>query len=235
MTIAYSTFQNDESFEAKLLLSEQELSQTRSALESSHAERRRLASLLAARNDIIASVQRSIRGFEHPSVVDEAVSIKGSRGPETSVVFDPEGNDLYEGYNDEDEDMGEEPVAVPGYQEVSEGDDCERKKDSRVSLNFSSSPSPSFLLPIPSPGGLHPILQDADSTSLSLPALILPGTRVGEYWLRVSLHPLQYELFEFSEAELSDNGLDYELGYPLESPPYIPAPSPSYSPRSFSP
>ena len=60
MTIAYSTFQNDESFEAKLLLSEQELSQTRAALESSHAERRRLASLLSTRNDIIASVQRSI-------------------------------------------------------------------------------------------------------------------------------------------------------------------------------
>ena len=159
MTIAYSTFQNDESFEAKLLLSEQELSQTRSALESSHAERRRLASLLAARNDIIASVQRSIRGFEHPSVADEAVSIKGSRGPETSVVFDPEGNDLYEGYNDEDEDMEEEPVAVPGYQEVSEGNERERKKHSRVSLNFSSSPSPSFLLhnDHPAANSAHPV------------------------------------------------------------------------------
>ena len=33
-------------------------------------------------------------------------------------MFDPEGNDLYEGYEDEDVDMEKGPDIVPGYHKV---------------------------------------------------------------------------------------------------------------------
>ena len=100
------------------MLVKQELSDSRAALVTSQSKVRHLATMLANRNSILARVQESLQGVGEVSIAEEENPVRESEQSEVPNMFDPEGNDLYEGYKDEDVDMEKGPDVVPGYHEV---------------------------------------------------------------------------------------------------------------------
>ena len=100
------------------MLVKQELSDSKAALVTSQSKVRHLATMLANRNSILARVQESLQGVGEVSIAEEENPIRESEQSEVPNMFDPEGNDLYEGYEDEDVDMEKGPNIVPGYHKV---------------------------------------------------------------------------------------------------------------------
>ena len=74
--------------------------------------------MLANRNSILARVQESLQGVGEVSIAEETTPVWEPEQSEVPNMFDPEGNDLYEGYEDEDVDMEKGPNVVAGYHEV---------------------------------------------------------------------------------------------------------------------
>ena len=100
------------------MLVKQELSDSKAALVTSQSKVRHLATMLANRNSILARVQESLQGVGEVSIAEETAPVREPAQSEVPNMFDPEGNDLYEGYEDEDVDMEKGPDVVPGYHEV---------------------------------------------------------------------------------------------------------------------
>ena len=100
------------------MLVKQELSDSRAALVTSQSKVRHLATMLANRNSILARVQESLQGVGEVSIAEETTPVREPEQSEVPNMFDPEGNDLYEGYEDGDVDMEKGPDVVPGYHEV---------------------------------------------------------------------------------------------------------------------
>ena len=100
------------------MLVKQELSDSKAALVTSQSKVRHLATMLANRNSILARVQESLQGVGEVSIAEETTPVREPEQSEVPNMFDPEGNDLYEGYEDGDVDMEKGPDVVPGYHKV---------------------------------------------------------------------------------------------------------------------
>ena len=100
------------------MLVKQELSNSKAALVTSQCKVRHLATMLTNRNSILARVQELLQGVGEVCIAEEDTPVRESEQSEVPNMFDPEGNDLYEGYGDEDVDMEKGPDIVPGYHKV---------------------------------------------------------------------------------------------------------------------
>ena len=100
------------------MLVKQELSDSKAALVTSQSKVRHLATMLANHNNILARVQESLQGVGEVSIAEETAPVREPAQSEVPNMFDPEGNDLYEGYEDEDVGMEKGPDIVPGYHKV---------------------------------------------------------------------------------------------------------------------
>ena len=100
------------------MLVKQELSDSKAALVTSQSKVRHLATMLTNHNSILARVQESLQGVGEVSIAEEDTPIRESEQSEVPNMFDPEGNDLYEGYKDGDVGMEKGPDVVPGYHKV---------------------------------------------------------------------------------------------------------------------